>query len=170
MVLVGFLAVPVFRIEDTEGEPLSYESPRVPPFPLLEVAESWGISVKAVPKEGRYYGWYWQTEDEISLASEEEVVFFHELSHAAHKRLLGQLKAGSDWKQEIVAELCAAVLCQLVGRSPGKFLGNHYQYISHYAEEAGLAPVQGCLQVIKDVEGVLELILSQSQNLSQASS
>lgn len=160
-VLSGFLAVPVFRVEDTEGEPLTYEKIEVPEFPLIEVARKWGVSVKGIPFDNRYYGCFNQVQGEISLASDEETVFFHELSHVAHQKVLGQrLKDGQDWKQEIVAELSAAVLCHLVGKAPSKCLGNSYKYISRYAEEAGLTPVQGCYRAIKDVEAVLELIFN----------
>jgi len=72
---------------------------------------------------------------------------------------LPDLRAGQDWKQEIVAELSAAALCAIVGKT-SRTLGNSYQYISRYAEEANLTPVQACLKVIKDVEGVLNLILN----------
>jgi hypothetical protein len=102
LVLTGFLLVPVFRVQDTEGEPLDYEEVQVPDFPLLEVAQAWGISVKAVPGNFRYYGYYSGGKREIALASPEECVFFHELSHAGHDRI-SPLKPGQDWKQEIVA-------------------------------------------------------------------
>ncbi|MBS3906290.1 MAG: hypothetical protein KGZ49_04545, partial [Syntrophaceae bacterium] len=72
---------------------------------------------------------------------------------------LPDLRSGQDWKQEIVAELSAAALCAIVGKT-SRTLGNSYQYISRYAEEANLTPVQACLKVIKDVEGVLNLILN----------
>jgi hypothetical protein len=157
-ILAGFLSVSVFRVEDTEGERLDYELIKLPELPLIEVAQEWGISVKAIPGNYRYCGWFSQEQKEICLATKEETVFFHELAHAAHERILGQLKRGQDWKQEIVAELSAAVLCHLVGKT-SRFLGNHYRYIETYAKEANLTPIQGCLRVMKDVESVLNLIL-----------
>ena len=125
---------------------------------MIEVAKSWGISVKAIPGDYRYYGYFSQDRREIALASKEESVFFHELAHAGQQRVLGQLKRGQDWRQEIVAELSAAVLCQIVGKT-SKFLGNSYQYIERYASQARLIPAQGCLKVLGDVESVLNLIL-----------
>ena len=47
--LTGFGLQPVFRVEDTVGEPLEYEQLVLPRFPFIERAEEWGISVKAVP-------------------------------------------------------------------------------------------------------------------------
>ena len=70
----------------------------------------------------------------IALASPEECVFFHELAHAGHDKL-APLKPGQDWKQEIVAELSAAVLCRLVGKKPDN-LGQSYRYIEKYAIRA----------------------------------
>src|SRR5512136_263686 len=138
-VLVGFLAVPVFKVEDTEGEPLDYQQIELPELPLMEVAKEWGISVKAIPGSYRYFGYFSQDRKEIALATKEDAVFFHELAHAAHQRILGELKKGQDWKQEIVAELAAATLCKMVGKT-SKHLGNSYQYIEGYAKGANLTP------------------------------
>lgn len=155
--LAGFLLVPVFRAQDTEGDPLDYEAIQVPDLPLLEVAESWGISVKAVPGNFRYYGYFSSSRAEIALASPEECVFFHELAHAGHNKFK-PLKPGQDWKQEIVAELSAAVLCRLVGKKADN-LGRHYRYIERYAAKAGKGAAQACLEVFSEVEKVLSLIL-----------
>jgi antirestriction protein ArdC len=157
-VLVGFLAVPVFRVEDTEGEPLDYQKIELPDLPLMEVAQEWGISVKAIPGNYHYAGYFSQDRREIGIASKEESVFFHELAHAAHQRILGELKKGQDWKQEIVAELAAATLCKIVGKT-SKYLGNSYRYIEGYAKSANLTPWQGCLKVISDTDKVLNLIM-----------
>jgi antirestriction protein ArdC len=166
-ILAGFLAIPVFRLEDTEGEPLDYQQIKLPDLPLMEVAQEWGISVKAVPSK-YHFGCFSQKQKEIALATEEESVFFHELAHAAHQRVLGVLKNGQDWKQEIVAELAAAVLCKIVGKT-SKFLGNSYHYIERYARQANLSSWQGCIKVMADVEKVLDLVLRQSEGVNRNS-
>ena len=158
VILAGFLSIPVFRVEDTEGEPLDYQKIELPELPLIEVAQKWGISVKAIPGNYFYAGCYSQDRKEIALATKEETIFFHELAHAAHERVLGELKKGQDWRQEVVAELSAAVLCKIVGKTT-KFLGNNYQYIEKYAKEANLTPWQASLKVMNNVEKVLTLIL-----------
>ena len=163
ILLVGFLAIPVFRVEDTEGKPLDYQQLELPELPLMEVARRWGISVKAIPGNYHYFGSFSQERREIALATKEECIFFHELAHAAHQRVLGELKAGQDWKQEIVAELSAAVLCQIVGKT-SMYLGNSYQYIERYGREAGLSPWQACIKVMADVEKVLNLILDKGSD------
>ena len=65
--LIGFLTRPVFKMEDTEGDPLDYEQIDLPELPLTECAEKWGISVKAVPGNYSYYGYYSPNRKEIGL-------------------------------------------------------------------------------------------------------
>lgn len=65
---------PVFRVEDTDGEALEYETLKLPTFPLEERAEEWGISVKAIPGNYRYYGYYQPGRNEIGLATPESNV------------------------------------------------------------------------------------------------
>ena len=120
--LWGFGCKPVFRVEDTEGEPLDYEQTELPSLPLIERAEAWGISVKAIPGNYLCNGYYLPDRKEIALATPEEKTFFHELSHAAHEQVIGKLKPDENPIQEIVAELSAQVLCRIVGKTD-KYLG-----------------------------------------------
>jgi hypothetical protein len=156
--LVGYLQVPVFRYEDTEGEPVDYRKTKINSFPLMERAQQWGLDVRAVEGNDRYWGAYSGTV--IKLATPEETVFFHELSHHAHRLVLGKLVPGQDWKQEIVAELSAEALSRIFGLKATT--GNSYRYIESYAAEAGLSPITACLQVLSDTEKVLKLILEEA--------
>ena len=158
-VLYGFGCKPVFRVEDTDGESLDYEQIELPDFPLLERAKEWGISVKTIPGNYRYYGYYSFKSKEIALATPEEKTFFHELSHAGHKKIKGTLKAGQDPFQEIVAELSAAALCKLVGKQQNDTFGNSYRYIEKYAEKIKMSSYNACLKVMSETEKVLNLIL-----------
>ncbi len=158
-VVRGFKPSPVFRMEDTQGEPLDYEQNELPELPLLERAEELGVSVRAVPGSTRYFGYYACDRREIGLASPEESVFLHELAHLAHEKVIGKLKPKEDSLQEIVAELSSAVLCRIVGKEPDKTIGNSYQYISHYASKLKITPVKACLKVLDEVELVLNFIL-----------
>jgi hypothetical protein len=163
-ILKGFMAQPVFRAEDTEGEPLEYEKKiPLPDLPLMEKAKEWGISVTAVPPFSKAYGVYIADYQEILLASPEEIVFFHELSHAGYERAVEKLKPGQRWDQEITAELCAQVICRIVGRQPRETIGNSYRYIERYARDAGLSPLLACLHVLDCVEKVLSLILGREK-------
>jgi len=161
--LIGFLGVPVFKVEDTQGDPLNYEK-AIPEFPLMERAKEWGLNVHAVEGNDRYWGIY--NGQEIKLATPEECVFFHELSHHAHKLVIGELKPGQDWKQEIIAELSAAALCRIVGLKK-ETIGNTYKYIVQYAEKAKLSPVKACLEVLHEVEQVIKLIIGGDENVKE---
>lgn len=169
--LAGFLFIPVFRYEDTEGEPLTYESLELPNLPLLEVARAWGLQVNAIPGNigmaGGFYGCFSPARGEISLASPEEKVFFHELAHAAHDRA-GLLKERARWQREMVAELVAAVLCRVCGRQLDENLGESFGYLESQAEKAGLPVSQACLSVLSDVETTLKLVFSEAQGLGAA--
>jgi hypothetical protein len=166
VVLIGFRTAPVFRAEDTEGEALDYEQLEVPELPLMAKAEEWGLSVKAVPGNYRYYGYFSQGRQEIGLASKDECVFFHELVHCAESKLI-DLKPGQDPLQEIVADLGAQALCRLVGKSDGQFLGNTYCYIAEYAAIIKLSPYQACLKVLTRTERALNLILKETGDENQ---
>ncbi|WP_028316614.1 ArdC-like ssDNA-binding domain-containing protein [Desulfatibacillum aliphaticivorans] len=157
--LSGFGCKPVFRVEDTDGDHLDYEKLEVPTLPLIEKAEEWGLSVKAVPGNYRYYGYYSPSRKQIALASEEEAVFFHELAHAGHEKLNGSLRPGQDPLQEIVAELSAQALCKMVGKQANDTMGNSYRYIEGYAKKVNLSPHAACLKVMAETEKVLGLIL-----------
>jgi hypothetical protein len=157
--LVGFLTRAVFRYEDTDGEPIIRQEHELANLPLIERAEEWGISVKAIPGGYHYSGYYSSRNHLIALATKEECVFFHELAHCAHKQLVGKLKRGQDPVQEIVAELCAQALCRLAGKSGDRHLGNSYRYIESYAEGLAITPHAACLKVMHETEMVLGLIL-----------
>jgi antirestriction factor ArdC-like protein len=161
--LYGFGCKPVFRVEDTDGEDLEYENLELPEIPLLERAEEWNINVKAIPGNFRYFGYYCGDRKEIALATQEEKVFFHELSHAAHEKVKGSLKQGQDALQEIVAELSAQALCRIAGKQGSDTLGNSYKYIERYAEKIDMKPYNACLKVICETEKVLKLILEREE-------
>jgi len=157
-VLSGFRLIPVFKVEDTTGEPLAYENIELPELPLLEKANELGVTVRTAYFNNRFLGAYHLKSKQIALASPEESVFFHELSHAAHEKVCGKLKGGQQWRQEIVAELSAQALCYLVGKEPERTMGNSYRYIERYAKENHLSAVNACMKVLGDAEKVLNLL------------
>lgn len=160
-VLTGFGLKPVFKVEETAGDPLPYQQIELPELPLIEIAESWGISVKAVPGNFRYYGYFSPDRKEIGLATPEETTFFHELAHCAHEKVAGGLKSGQDPLQEIVAELSGQALCRIVGKQQTDTTGNSYRYIENYAEKLNMSPYGACMKVLSETEKVLNLILQE---------
>ncbi|MBI4487499.1 MAG: M48 family peptidase [Deltaproteobacteria bacterium] len=165
--LRGFKAIPVFRLEDTEGTPLEYPPVEPPqPPPLAEVAEAWGIHVAYQAIESSRLGYYSPGKKQIVLCTHDEEVFFHELAHVAHEKVNGTLRPGQTWQQEIVAELTATTLMHLYGRAPND--GGAYRYIAGYAEKAGKDVYRACLSVIAEVEQCLDQILFTVQPLTPA--
>lgn len=157
--LVGFRAIPVFKIEDTDGKPFTSPAirPSEPP-PLAHVAEQWGITIDYRAFAGETYGAYRPGQKAIVLCTHDEDTFFHELAHAAHEQVIGRLQLRQDWRQECIAELTAATLMHLYGQTPQD--GRVYQYIARYAAQAGYDPYRACLSVISETERCVKLILA----------
>ena len=130
-ILAGFKAIPVFRIEDTEGEPVISQNFEVNiPYEFNGIIQELGLKVRPVRFCGSAYGSYNLLNKEIKLASPEIEVFLHELSHAVDDRLTG-LKLGQRKDQEVTAEFSAAVIAHLMGyKIP---LGNVRDYIENYS-------------------------------------
>ncbi len=162
--LTYFKTAPVFRVEDTEGQELEYNKIELPPLPLIERAKEWGINVKAVAGNTRYYGYYNSNRKEIGLASPDESIFFHELAHAGHERVVGSLRDRDKSLKEIVAELSAHTLCRIAGKTADATLGNSYQYISHYASKLNMSPHRACLKVLAEVEQVINTVIYNDVN------
>jgi hypothetical protein len=158
-VLAGFMLKPVFAVEQTHGEPLEYENLDVPPLPLMDRAQEWGISIKAIPGNFQYYGFYSPDRKEIAMATSHECVFFHELAHCAHHIIKGKLRPGQNPLQEIVAELAAQTLGKIVGKSAEDTTGNSFRYIEKYAAQLKMDVHTACMKVMSDTEKVLNLIL-----------
>lgn len=155
--LVGFKGVPVFRIEDTEGEPLPEYKPRDIP-PLTDVAERWGVQLK-YDRQPRAAGSFRPDTNTITLGSEDWDVFFHELAHKAHSTI-EKLKPQQDPEQETVAQLTAATLCRLYGRNADNISWN---YIAQYAGKKSPEAVgRLCLRVLGKVQKIIQLILETS--------
>jgi antirestriction protein ArdC len=163
--VVGFLGIPVFRYEDTEGGPLQVADyrPAVLP-PLVDVAKRLGVSVAWAPFTSRYRGAYVHGRDTIVLCSHDESVFFHELAHAAHRRVLAgrgsSLQGGQIASQEVVAEVVGAVLCKLFGLAG--HLPHALDYVDHYAGTQGAD--KAALKALGDVQAVLAVILDESED------
>lgn len=152
MTVRGFRAVAVFAAKDTEGDPLpeyDYTPTKLPP--LTDVAERFGIELTWKPGTPSRLGSTNQEGTKMTLHSEERGVFFHELAHAMHARLNGQLKGGQHIGQEVIAEFTAAVLMQLYGTD---YTGNAWQYIAMYAND----PLVAIMKAMSAVGKVLELL------------
>jgi len=164
---VGFHTIPMFRFEDTDGEPLV--RPDYTPPVLHDVAQAWKVPVTWLPFEGRYRGYHARGGDgeRIGLCTHDARTLFHELAHAAHLRVMEaagrQMQGGQDSKQEVVAGTCAAALCRLYGFDG--YLWHSPDYISQYG---GKNPAQAVARVLSDVEKSLALILETHEAVAEA--
>ncbi|WP_202320377.1 zincin-like metallopeptidase domain-containing protein [Archaeoglobus neptunius] len=146
--LVRFKAAPVFRKEDTEGEPLEEDKLQEQlkiPCEFHEIVEELGLKVRATPFDGRYYGWYSPHRKEIVLASPDLLVFLHELAHAVDDKL-HELN-GSKEEREVVAELSAAVIAYLLGYKA------NVKHVKYYLQNVSPQTVYRLLNRVERVVG-----------------
>jgi len=157
MQCIGFAAVPVFAASCTEGEKdlLGYQPKELPE--LVKVAQKFNISVQYLPTLPDRLGDCSKDGNQIRLGTHSPSVFFHELAHAIHARIEGELKGGQTTKQETIAEFTAAVLMDVYGYPDHS--GNAWNYISHYAKD----PIISITKAMGTVEKVLQVLLETEQ-------
>ncbi len=116
-VLSGFRLINEFRVEDTEGEDLSYQirmkNLKVEELPLIDVASKMGIRVQA-DLCGSAEGSFSPYEKLIRMNCSDKQVFLHELSHAVIAEIKKKEKLDYAF-EEICAELSSAFLGSLYG-------------------------------------------------------
>lgn len=173
-VVVGFVGIPVFRLEDTEGQDLETGAPidhrpEVLP-PLMSVAEAWGYTVTYGPQTGGAYGYHTIDGARIHLMTHDVGTLWHELAHGAHKKVLeargDKMRGGQIPEQEIVAEMTAAVLGELYGET-----GRHQytrDYLATYAKAMGTTLTGGIMRCLSDVQKCLLLILEAARTVEPA--
>lgn len=157
-VLVGFHAIPVFRYEDTEGDPLPEPEPEELP-PLTEILEKLGYELTYEPHAGGTAptGGTDIGNKKIRLMSEDKRVFFHELAHAIHNEIEA-LKGGQWSGQEVIAETVAAVLCHMYGYEG--YIQHSEEYINSYSGGHALAALA---KHIRKIEKILNYIFKDKE-------
>lgn len=159
VIVFGYRSIPVFRIEDTEGEAveaIDYKPNDLPPF--LDVAEKMGIEVRWQPLHSSALGYYRLYDNSITLCSQDYIVYFHELAHAIHNSI-EPLKDVANDKAEVVAELTAAVLAEMAGVKGYEV--QSYDYIMSYtADKDGKAVMKAITGVLNIVEQIINKVLS----------
>ncbi len=158
VVVVGFKAIPVFPLKDTEGDPVpqhDYNPLQLPP--LIDVAQRLGVKTTWQPLSPDRLGDCDHKGENIRIATHDQAVFFHELAHAAHARLDGKLTPGQHTQQEVVADFTACVLMSLY--ELGNRTGNTWQYIRNYSKD----PLTAITKALSKVEQVLTLLLETPQ-------
>ena len=118
-VLSGFTLINEFRIEDTEGKELPYQTRmkelKTDELPLIDVAQKLGIKVKA-DLCGTAEGSFSPFERIIRINCTDKQVFLHELSHGIIAEIKRKEKITLEYGfEEICAELSSAFLGSLYG-------------------------------------------------------
>ena len=168
-IVYGFRDIPVFRREDTNAPPLEdAHADLIDGLPLIEVAREWQIPVvlTTAGKALGYAGSYSPGGRKLELCVENVKTWLHELTHAADDKNHG-LKGGQHWDQEIVAEFGAAILCTVLGMEREADTGRAYQYIHHYAEDAGLTVEAATLKVFDRILRAVDLILTTAEKAAR---
>jgi antirestriction protein ArdC len=157
-VLSGFRAMPVFKMEDTEGESLPYEVKMrafdVSSLPLIEVARELGVTVSAQITSG-YSGVYNRKTKEITLGTDNPQTFLHELSHAVDCALP---KRREDYAfSEVVAELSSCFLGALYGVPVN--VEATKAYIQHYTGRGHVAfRIMEAMGRVESIYGYIEKV------------
>ncbi len=158
-ITTGFFFKGLYEISNTYGAKIpEYEKqkPLVMP-PLIDVSQKWDIDTKYFHNGDTHaYGYFDQSKNKINLSTHNAGTFFHELAHAAHKKIDGTLKAGQDPQQEAIAQLVSGVLCRMYDQKMDKYT---YDYILAYAKDDPKKAMQLISKVLVKVSQVLELIL-----------
>ena len=157
--LIGFNQIPVFGANDTEGnKPLAdYEPKELPP--LTDVAQALNISVDYMPMIDRR-GDCTIAGDKIRLGTDSPKTWFHELSHALHAKIDGNLDISGKAayaEAEAIAEFTACVLMDIYGY--GDFSGNAWDYIGGYHKD----PLKAIMKACKKTEEILTLIEKETE-------
>lgn len=164
--LMGFRGVPVFSIENTVGNAINEEiyapiEEKLPPF--IGVAEKLGIKIYWQPLCSNALGYYSITDKSITLCSQDYIVYFHELAHAIHDTI-EPLKEVPDTKAEIVAELTAAILAEMLDITGYEV--QSYKYIMAYIHGKDKKHVvQAVTGVLNIVEKIINKILQVSYEI-----
>lgn len=159
VIVYGFRPLPVFRYEDTEGEPLpdyGYSPKTYPPF--FDVAEKLGVSVEYRPMRGNFLGKFSANTGQIQLCSQNVHIYYHELAHAVHNTFV-DLKTYDTDRAEIVAEFTASVLCELTNITG--YETQSYEYIKRYCggEEKPEGVLKKIMGVLSEVEKIVLTVI-----------
>jgi len=164
----GFRGVPVFSVIYTKGKPLKNKEIKMPNLPYIEVAKFLKIKITLSGYTGSSYGSFSPNMKIINLASPDESVFLHELSHAVDDYIMKQktgkgLKGGQQIDQEVVAEFTAFVLGSMAGLDMKHSAGFGKKYIEGYS---GKSTEEAIVKLISRIEKIVDFITNFKGNTS----
>lgn len=163
----GFRSIPVFGLDQTEGDPIAVDEEAekwLQDLPLRAVADHWGLSVESYSGEGaRALGWY-RWGEAIALGTENLSTWAHELCHAADDQN-GALQGSPKREKEIVAELGGAVLLAFLGLETEADLGGAWEYVQYQCIESDKPAITHCQRLLKRTCEAVALILDTAAEL-----
>ena len=148
-------AWPSHRIPASAVEPIdpdncaplpTYEPVELPP--LMDLAERLGIDVAYRPTPGDRLGDCQVDGSHINLGTHDARTWYHELGHALHARIEGNLAKFSDAYVELIAEFTGCVLAALYGDTDNS--GKAWNYIKQWHDDPFKA-VMGALDIIQQI-------------------
>jgi hypothetical protein len=123
------------------------------------VAESWGIKVEANgdAKRTGILGYY-RHDQAISLSVKSLDVWAHELVHLADDRR-GELRGATKVDREVVAELGAVILLEILGYTKESNRGFAWDYVRDYCRTNKSEPLTVCRRLLDRACGCVALIM-----------
>jgi hypothetical protein len=146
------------EFEYTGENPLHHEPVNLSELPLMGKAGELGLVVKIAPGLRKRLGHYDKDRREILLVSLDAKVFFHELAHVAIERLNGSITHTQLQWQEVMAELAAVALYQIIMKKPDERLSDSYSHIFLNAVVLDKTPLEACLEVFSETEEIIEYL------------
>ena len=147
------------EFEYTGENPLHHEPVNLSELPLMEKAGEWGLVVKIAPGLRKRLGHYDKDRREILLVSPDAKVFFHELAHVAIERLKGSITHTQLQWQEVMAELAAVALYQIIMKKPDERLSDSFSHIFLNAVVLDKTPLEACLEVFSETVEIIKYLL-----------
>jgi len=147
------------EFEYTGENPLHHEPVNLSELPLMEKAGEWGLVVKIAPGLRKRLGHYDKDRREILLVAPDAKVFFHELAHVAIERLNGSITHTQLQWQEVMAELAAVALYQIIMKKPDERLSDSFSLILFNAGALDKTPLEACLEVFSETVEIIKYLL-----------
>jgi hypothetical protein len=159
-VLVSILVqFEIGEFELTDKEPPVHEPVDLSEFPLIEKANEWGVTVRTDRRMCKCHGQYHKTLREIQLVSVDVKSFLHGLAHVAIEKLDESITNDSGPWHEIISELAAVALYEIIMNGPDDRLCYSFLFIRSNAVALSRTTLDACLEIFAETEEVIEFIL-----------
>jgi hypothetical protein len=168
LILVGYQPIAVFGYLQTDGAPLpgaEDEPAFIDALPLIAVARAWNLSVGtySIEDNPKALG-YFALGLGIGLATENLLVWAHELIHAADHRL--RTHTGRGMASEVVAQLGASILLECLGHPDKSDPGGTYRYIEAYCKEHDRKVLPVCTELLERTCRCVSHLLEEAERIA----